>query len=206
MLITFSGLDGSGKSTVIEGIRSARPGFKTVHIVDSRLVNRFLGRFSGNKAVKGARKLQDSGGGGPRKNTLGAANLFFLFIDIILFRLMLAFSRRPVLCDRYFYDLLAVHIHRHGEKSVPGFMLRKNTFFPKPDIAFLIEPDYEMARKREKGGSHSPEYFESLKAIYTGLKQRIPFEVIENKGGEPPVAEILKRIDNARSEKKNGFS
>lgn len=195
MLITFSGLDGSGKSTVIEGIRSKRPEFKTVHIVNSRLVNRILALFSGNKAVKGTLALQDSGGGGPRKKALGAANLFFLLFDIIFFRVMLSLSRRPVLCDRYFYDLLAVHIHRHGEKSVPRLMLGNNPLVPKPDIAFLIEPDYEMARKREKGGSHSAEYFESLKSIYDGLKKRIPFEVVENKGGEPPVAPVLERID-----------
>lgn len=206
MLITFSGLDGSGKTSIINRVRREHPEFSVVHMVNSRLANRIIRGLPGNKAVGKTLALQNEKTESPGKKLLGAANLFFLFIDIIFFKLIFFSSRGPVICDRYFYDLLAVHIHRHGRKSIPGFILKGNNFFPKPDIAFLVEAGHENSRRRELHGSHSEEYFRSIEAVYGEMKSRGIFEVIENRGAEPPFDAVLRSIEEARSRKSSGGS
>lgn len=158
VLIVFSGLDGSGKSTLVNKIKSENPSYKIVQTVNFRLINRVFKKTVITREKKSEKTPMSA----------GVLNLLLLFFDIILFRLYYLFSKTPVVCDRYFYDILAVHVHRYGKSKLLRLFLH-NRLIPKPDLAFFIHVEHEIAQKRELGDYHSLEYFKSLKNIYNEL-------------------------------------
>jgi thymidylate kinase len=158
VLIVFSGLDGSGKSTLVSKLKNENPHYKIIKAIDFRLINCLFKKTIVSRKKKSHNMLKGE----------GFLNLSLLFFDIILFKLYYFLSREPVVCDRYFYDIIAVHVHRYGKSKVLDFFLYNN-LIPKPNLAFFIYVEHKIARKREKGDSHSLEYFNSLRSIYGEL-------------------------------------
>jgi thymidylate kinase len=163
VLISFSGLDGSGKSTQIAVLRSclAEWGYRDKLLTfwdDVVVLSRYREGFV-HKIFK-----SEQGIGSPDKPvnrrdknvrgwhlTLARHGLYLL--DALHLRRVVARARRGgagvILMDRYIYDELA-NLPRNWMSLL--FVRLVAVLVPRPDLAFLLDADPEAARARK------PEY------------------------------------------------
>ena len=184
-VITFSGLDGSGKSSLIDRLKTDMPDSKVIHIIHFRVINRLK------------RKQSSTGGGGarPRKSAISSyINLSLMLFDTLIFNFYVLFSKRSIICDRYFYDLIASNAYRYGPSMLSRFVL---FLARKPDMAFFIDVEPEQALLREQDDNHDISYFKTLRKIYeqefisTGT-----FKVVENKDLDHAYQQIKKLVED----------
>jgi thymidylate kinase len=163
-IISFSGIDGAGKSTQINALKTclADNGLhvKSLAFWDDVVVFSGFREFMSYKAFKG-----DQGIGSPEKPLnrrdknvtswhVTALRLFFYLADSVNLRFVLegmsGTEADVVLCDRYIYDELAnLPLNRWFAR----FFVRLALWIsPQPDAAFLIDADPTAARARK------PEY------------------------------------------------
>lgn len=164
MLITFSGMDGSGKSTNIaslyRALEAARNRVKLVAFWDNVVV---FPRF--RSKMTAAVFQGEIGIGAPEKPvqrrdknlrpwyaTLGRCVLYLF--DSIHLRLVVkrAFDRNTdiVIFDRYLFDqLTTLPLHNRAARGYARFLF---SMVPRPDLAFLLDADPEAAFRRK------PEY------------------------------------------------
>jgi thymidylate kinase len=163
-IISFSGIDGAGKSTQIDGfdVWLRESGVRT-HLLtfwDNVVVFSHLREYLSLKAFKG-----DKGVGSPDqplirrdKNVTSTpvtlTRFFFYLADAINLRRTVHRLRKSdivdvVIFDRYIYDELANLPLRAW--VVRAFIRLVLSFVPKPNIAFVIDadPDASFARKPE---------------------------------------------------------
>lgn len=164
IVVSFSGLDGSGKTTQIEALRSstAELGLSTSLItfwddvvVGTRFREGFVHKVLGSERGVGAP-------GKPverRDKNVRAGYLTFMrhvlyFVDALHLRMVLARARRSgnavIVMDRYIYDELAnLPLENRFSAAYARLLAR---VAPRPDIAFLLDVEPELARARK------PEY------------------------------------------------
>lgn len=164
MFVSFSGIDGAGKSTQIENLAShlRRDGLR-VHIVrfwDDVARLKGIRETSGHRIFKG-----DKGVGTPAapinrrdKNVqsgwMTCVRLFLYFVDAVSLR----FAARKVACldfdlvifDRYSYDELANLNLRNP--LIRAYVRMIMLLVPRPHVSYLLDADPVMARARK------PEY------------------------------------------------
>lgn len=164
ILLSFSGMDGSGKSTQIEQLCDdlANAGF-TVRRVE--FWNNVVA-FSSLRADFSRKVLQSDGEVGrpdkpaqrndknARKWYLTSGRHVLYLLDAIklrrLVKKLLARETDVIVFDRYIYDQLAtLPLERSFTNSYAKFILK---LVPKPNISFLIDAVPEVARARK------PEY------------------------------------------------
>jgi thymidylate kinase len=163
-LVSFSGIDGSGKSTQIEALRVRlnEMGLRVVLITFWDDVARLKGirEVSGHTLFKG-----EKGVGTPKrpinrrdKNVrswyMTLVRFVLYFVDAISLRVVVNRALRAdadvVIFDRYHFDELAnLGLSSRVVRAYVGFLLR---LVPQPDISFLLDADPEQARARK------PEY------------------------------------------------
>jgi thymidylate kinase len=163
-IISFSGIDGAGKSTQISALKNclAEHGLrvKSLEFWDHVVVFSHFREFMSYKAFKG-----DRGIGTPEKPLnrrdknvtslpVTVMRLFFYLADSVKLRLVLTRMRGSgadvVICDRYIYDELAnLPLNRLFARAFVRLALGIS---PQPDAAFLIDADPVAARARK------PEY------------------------------------------------
>jgi thymidylate kinase len=165
-IITFSGIDGAGKSTQICALeaflRSAGVRTTLVTFWDDVVVGAHLREFMSHRAFRG-----EQGVGTPERPVnrrdknmtswgMTAMRLFLYFADSLKLRLVVGRLKKSasdvVIFDRYIYDELA-NLPLHY-RSAAGFVrwLLRSRIIPRPDVAFLIDADPAAARARK------PEY------------------------------------------------
>src|SRR5256714_4103383 len=148
MLITFSGLDGAGKSTLVRWLQQTleRQNRRVVvfHMNDHVGVYAYLRRL--RDRLGGAPPRSGTGGGGGALHRVRDALLWGKLLrrviyplDLLLFlayRLYHEFiCRRVVIMDRYFYDTLVdVADGRHW-----GLLRMLQRLTPTPDVAVLLD-------------------------------------------------------------------
>lgn len=170
VLITISGLDGSGKSTQAKFIKEHFANSKLIHIVDFRLVNRVLNFGKSKKSSNTQKKLS-------KNRIIGFVNMFLLLIDMFLFKVYFKIQKNNIICDRFFFDLIASHTYRYGDSVFLKFII---WCIPNTDFSFFLNVDENVAQKREQEGFHDIEYFQKMKLIYSKFYKKRTFIHIKN--------------------------
>jgi thymidylate kinase len=164
LLISFSGLDGSGKSTQISnlvralhasGYRTKQLAFWDNVVVGSRYRETFV-----HKAYKSERGIGAPGKPVARRDKnvrrwyLTLARHLLYFADAVNLRLVVGGARltgaNVIILDRYIYDELAnLPLSSPLTRAYVRFV---NWMVPRPDVAYILDADPEAARARK------PEY------------------------------------------------
>jgi thymidylate kinase len=163
MLISFSGVDGSGKSTQIESLRSAlhAAGLKTVLLAfwDNVVVGVKYREGFVHKVYKSERGIGAPGKPVNRRDKnmrgwrLTLVRHFLYFLDAMNLCRVVARAKRQadvLILDRYIYDELS-NLNL-GNPLSRAFIRFVHGVVPRPDIAYLLDADPVAAFLRK------PEY------------------------------------------------
>ena len=164
ILVSFSGVDGSGKSTQINLLRE-RLERDNKKVVTVSLFNYFLLK---PLISMGRARLKDGKSGPVRKNRNLILRLWFglALIDFwVIYALRVGLLRRKydvILADRYFHDL-AISMTYYG--YMPKVLLLSFVrLLPKADRQILLSVDPALAHKRS--GEFSIDYFKEQARCY----------------------------------------
>lgn len=185
MIITFSGLDGTGKTTYAEMVadRMRKRGKKCrrFHAIRDSLSYFFTHKIVGGVSEK-AKQAAESGlrdkGGRFTSGILAFVKKGFLLVDILLFNICYGWLKGKendiLVADRYFYDELV----QARYLGIAGrlFSLVYEKLIINPDVAFFVEltPEKAYGRKNE----YDIEYFKAKSPIYGDTCKGRGFRII----------------------------
>lgn len=179
VLVSFSGIDGAGKSTQIENLRHhlSAAGLQVQQLAfwDDVAVLRRFREFSRSALLKG-----DAGIGAPDKPVnrrdknvqtwyMNAFRFLLYSLDAVWLSVVVRRAVRShadvVIFDRYLYDELAnLPLRSRLTRSYVHLMLK---FVPQPDVAYLLDADPVLARQRKP--EYPLEFVQSNRAAYLAL-------------------------------------
>jgi len=179
-LISFSGLDGSGKTQLIILLRRflRRQGipYLYIHSVRDSFANRIAKRIPSFKELirpKAVETYQFEGEEAEKEITVVkkkissfslVIRITILLLDALYLRLRLLYLGKNytvIIFDRYIYDKLVQIAYLRGKEHV-NFASWLLAVFPQPDMPFFlyVTPEQSMERKREvKNEGQDFEYF-----------------------------------------------
>lgn len=164
VLITFSGLDGSGKSTqiasVMDYLKSQKMRVVSLAFWDDAVVGKRYREDFVHKVYKSEKGIGAPGKPVNRRDKnmrgwyLSIARAGLYFMDAVHLCEVIGRARRGnpdvIIMDRYIYDELA---NLPLENAATRWYVKAvNALVPKPDLALLLDADPEAARARK------PEY------------------------------------------------
>lgn len=208
LLITFSGIDGAGKSTQIEKLRT--------YLTGQRIPFRLLTFWDNVAVFREARSgfsrhvLQSDGKvGAPDRPALRRdKNLqnwpLFLgrsvlqLLDVAnLWRTVRRERMRDgvIIFDRYIYDqLAALPMNRWWARAFARVLLR---VAPRPDISYLLDAIPEAARERKP--EYPLEFMHKYRSSYLELREMAGLDLIPASGPDDVHAAIVERFERGLS-------
>lgn len=182
LLISFSGLDGSGKSTQIENLRRAleRLGYRTLTpafwddvVVGTRWREGFVHKVYGSeKGVGAPDKPVERRDKNVRKPYLTLARHVLYLLDAVHLAWVVArhhASGDAVIFDRYIYDELANLPLKN--QFTRWFVRLVAAIVPRPDVAYVLDADVEAARARKP--EYPVEFMRECRASYLELARQL---------------------------------
>lgn len=200
-LITFSGMDGAGKSTQIENLCAwieARGG--SVHRLafwdDAVVLCRWREGFV-HKVFKSERGIGAPGkpvrrrDKNVRKWYLTPVRLGLYLLDALSLRRVVARARRSeadfIVMDRYIYDELA-NLWPHG--ALTGLFARLvAAIAPRPELAYLLDADPEEAALRKP--EYPVDFMQRCRQSYLRLAGVVGMQVVP----PLPLEEAMRRVE-----------
>ncbi len=204
-IVTFSGIDGAGKSTqilaLLDHLHSRSCAAVLCTFWDDVVVLSGLREFLSHKAFKG-----DKGIGSPErpierrdKNVTSwyaqFPRLFFYLLDAISVRFAASrLSRQGIdflIFDRYIYDEIAnLPLQSSWVRWYAKFLLALS---PRPEIAFLIDADPEAAFQRKP--EYPLDFLQKNRNAYLSLSRLIPVMKVVGPGSiSDMTAEVLSSL------------
>jgi thymidylate kinase len=199
-IIVFFGIDGTGKTTLInELVKKLQEKGEIVKRVYMGVAREqkipFMGKimcFYSN--IRRKLKKRKNPSYDVRRDTYRKRNFFWLFVYYIelwaRYKSIKKLSKKSyILCDRYFYDGL---VFAEGKKFSLFRMIT-----PKPDICFLLDvpPKIIMSRKKEANEKEIKEFYRKAKII----SKYFPIVRIDNtKGVGEVINKLIKEIENVK--------
>ena len=225
MFICFSGIDGSGKTTLATNLRASlrSRGVQTKYVWGAHnyvllrplmLILKKRSRHGQASSSQGAMEKQRYGFAKRmiRNPLIAEAYKIFIISEymlqiIVKIRLPLIFGKN-VVCDRYVYDTainLSVHMH-YSQKSFRILLDRLLNCCPKPDILFFVDLPEEVAYKR-KNDIPSTNYLVKRRTFYRFLAKEYAVTRLDGSANLMHLRELMSnevhttfpRIDNSIS-------
>ena len=182
-LISFSGMDGAGKSTQIELLREKlnQAGLRVSMLAfwDDVAMLTGVREFSGHTLFKG-----EKGVGSPTKPVnrrdknvrswyMTAVRFALYLLDAVSLSVVVAKQRRAgadvIIFDRYLHDELAnLNLNRRISRIYARLLL---TITPQPDIAYLL--DAEPAQARERKPEYPVDFLHQNRVTYLALSKMV---------------------------------
>lgn len=189
MIISFSGLDGSGKTTHtrLTSEYLSNQGIKTIDIHLQKFsifgkLSKILMKISprNEKKIKGLEYSQEK----KSKWLISILRKVTYILDISRFYVIKSLNKNKVIiCDRYFYDLLtqSQYFNLFGPKFSKFFL----KIIPKSELPFFLSTDTDTASKRVvKDSFQDTSFFKKKLELYSKLDINfivINSDTIENK-------------------------
>jgi len=178
VLITFSGIDGAGKSTQVKILSE----YLTSQGKKVLTTESMFGYFLLKPLVKMLRPVTGSLPRGPvNRNKSGVLKLWFIFAFVDIW-LGFIFKIRPklkiydyIIADRFYADILANLLY-YGYIPDWAFTVFVR-LLPKPDMAFMFSVEPETVLKRER--EFPSEYYYEQAKIYKRLSKDIGMNIID---------------------------
>jgi thymidylate kinase len=181
LVVSFSGLDGSGKSTQIEnltaylqsrGMRVSRLAFWDDVVVGTRYRESFVHKVYGSeKGIGAPGKPVNRRDKNVRAWYLTLARHLLYLADALHLRVVLGRARRSgsdaIIMDRYIYDELAnLPVSNWLSRA---FVRSVSWLVPRPNVAYLLDADPEAARARKP--EYPVEFMRECRRSYAQLAQ-----------------------------------
>jgi dTMP kinase len=194
-LVSFSGLDGSGKSQLIVLLRRflRRQGipYTCIHTVRDSFDNRLAKRYPSLKAFAKTRENMDDISAAPSQEIKRISFLSFclralaILIYSLHLRIQLAALKKEfkiIIFDRYVYDKV-VNIAYLRPKTSLGLLNFLVKCFPRPNLPLFLHvtPEQSMERKKESilEGQDS-DYFQKKYALFERSREAWKLLMIDN--------------------------
>lgn len=186
--VSFSGIDGAGKSTQIEGLRKRlQDAGLRVHVItfwDDVARLKGIRETTGHKLFKGEKGVgtPDAPVNRQDKNVqswpMSVVRLGLYLVDALSLRSVVEKALRSgadfVICDRYAYDELAnLKLQSAVNRAYARMILQ---LVPKPDIGYLLDADPVQARARKP--EYPIDFLHKSRASYLQLSQMAGMTVI----------------------------
>ena len=201
ILVSFSGIDGAGKSTQIEVVctrlREAGLRVRVLAFWDDVATLKGLREFFSRALFRG-----EPGVGTParpvnrrdknvRSWAMTALRFFLYFVDALSLRLTIArtsrFGADVVIFDRYLYDELAnLNLDHRFTRTYTRLLLQ---MVPHPDLVYLLDVDPVLARARKP--EYPLDFLRSNRASYLALAEIVDGITVVASASQPETERVI---------------